>query len=151
MSKNRRQAFILQLIETRPVATQQELVDALQEAGFDVAQATVSRDLRALGLVKRQGEDGKSYYHLDEDEGLEGLVGDRWSKVYREAVILVETAGNLVVVKTLPGMANGAAAFVDRLPEPGLVGTIAGDDTIFVATKSPDAAESLRERLESLR
>lgn len=146
MSKNRRQAYIMQLVSTQEIATQEDLVAALQAEGFDVAQATISRDLRSLGLVKRADKAGHIYYHLAEN--LDDMDDDRWSKVYREAVLSVAVAGTLVVVRTLPGMAPGAAAFIDRAEEEGLVGSIAGDDTIFLATVSVEAAESLAAKLE---
>lgn len=149
MSKNRRQAYIMQLVADKEIATQEDLVAALQAEGFDVAQATVSRDLRSLGLVKRADKDGRIYYHLAEN--LEDMDDDRWSKVYREAVLSVAVAGTLVVVRTLPGMAPGAAAFIDRAEDEGLVGSIAGDDTIFLATVSVEVAERLAAELEGLR
>lgn len=149
MSKNRRQAYIMQLVSAQEIATQEDLVAALQAEGFDVAQATVSRDLRSLGLVKRADKEGRVYYHLAET--LDGMDDDRWSKVYREAVLNVAVAGTLVVVQTLPGMAPGAAAFIDRAEEDGLVGSIAGDDTIFLATVSVAAAERLASKLEGFR
>ncbi len=149
MSKNRRQAYIMQLVSSQDIATQEDLVAALQAEGFDVAQATVSRDLRSLGLVKRADNTGRTYYHLAET--LEDMDDDRWSKVYREAVMSIAVAGTLVVVRTLPGMANGAAAFIDRAENEGLVGSIAGDDTIFLATVSFEAAENLAAKLERFR
>ena len=121
---------ILDLIRTHDISTQQRLADLLRESGFRVTQATISRDIRELGLVKTVSERGKSVYALPvkTDSPLE----ERFKKILRETVLSMDSAENLIVVKTLSGCANAAGEAIDTSEYPEIVGTLAGDNTLLV-------------------
>lgn len=141
MTKTYRQAQIQKLLRSRSVTTQQDLVRQLKSAGIRASQVTLSRDLRDLGVVKTP--DG-----YKERNALQpaGAGGDTLQRVLGEFVRDIQAAGNLVVVKTLPGSAGTVAEALDIEPGLGIVGTIAGDNTIFAATNSPqDAKKTLRQ------
>ena len=140
-----RQARILQLIRERDASTQDELVLGMKAAGLDVTQATISRDIKELGIVKVMTGTGTQKYVSMERTG-EAISG-RLMKIYAESVLSVEPAMNLIVIKTMPGMAQACASALDSMRLSDLVGTIAGDDTVFVATRSNELAEQLSEVL----
>ncbi len=142
---NKRHETILEIIRAREISTQEELQAALKERGFDVTQATVSRDIRRLRLVKRLTSGGKNVYALPQPGG--GIEQQRLVRMLRDSVRTVETAQNILVIKTDAGMAMGAAAAIDGLSIIGIVGCIAGDDTIFAVLKTNEAAEEAREKL----
>ncbi|MFS8572555.1 MAG: arginine repressor [Clostridia bacterium] len=131
MSKEERQRAILRIIRERSVATQEELAGLLAEAGFDVAQATVSRDIRELRLVKVATEDG-GYRYAEPPAGPAADALGRAQRTFREFVVDVAFSGNLLVVKTLPGSAQVVAAALDELRLEGVIGTVGGDDAILV-------------------
>ena len=134
MTADRRQRHlkILELISTRPVRTQEELADALTALGWEVTQSSVSRDIAALRLVKAEGAYRRPPPRAERSDPDERRVG--------EGVLTMETAGDaLVVLHTPPGEANHVAVALDRLAWPEVLGTIAGDDTIFLAVKDPRA------------
>lgn len=148
LSKMERQDKILDIILTQQIATQEELVGALKLAGVECTQATVSRDIKELNLVKVTMADGRQkYVSMIRDQD---MMQDRVIKVFTQAAQSCETADNLVVIQTLTGMAQAAATAIDAMNLPGIVGSLAGDDTIFVATRSAAAAERLREALTPL-
>lgn len=147
-AKNPRQSRILQIVKTQDIATQGELVDALNEAGITVTQATVSRDIKELGIIKVATASGEQKYVPMAQSG-EGSSG-RFMKVFREAVISIHTADSIVVIKTLPGMAQAAASALDSMYLQSLIGTIAGDDTIFAANPSQEDALQMKEHLIAL-
>lgn len=130
---------IRKVISEKPVRTQRELADLLKPEGFDCTQATISRDVVDLGLVKSQ--DG--CYVLPEEL--------RLSRIIAEMVTTVQPACNLVVVKTLPGAAQSVCAALDDASLEGMVGTVAGDDTIMVACISFEAADHLAAQIDKLR
>ena len=136
-----RQTKILEIIESGQIDTQEELVRRLREAGFRATQATVSRDIKELSLVKTTTPDGRQVYSAFKD--VNTLYDDRVHNVFRESVIHVDSAYFLVVLHTLPAMAQGAALAIDSLEWPEIVGTIAGDDTIFVAVRQQDDVNRL--------
>lgn len=146
--KSKRQNAILEIIKDNDVETQEELIDKLSQAGFKVTQATVSRDIREMKLVKVTGEHGKYKYQVP------GKTGDEGQHVYSAAFIssvkTVECAMNIVVIKTYPGMANAVAANLDSMGSLGIVGCVAGDDTIFAATHSPEDARETAYRIKSI-
>lgn len=146
--KEKRQAKILELIRKRDVETQEELSAYLEQEGFVVTQATVSRDIRALKMTKVAGKDGKSHYAILKDAAPE--LGDKYTRVLRDAVISIDVGQNLVVVKTVPGMAMGVAAALDALAWPEILGCIAGDDTIMCACRSSDLALGVMEKLHNI-
>ncbi|MBQ4066415.1 MAG: arginine repressor [Clostridia bacterium] len=137
--KSKRQSVILSIIESNDVETQEELIDILRNEGFNVTQATVSRDIRELKLTKVTGESGKYKYVLPgvKKDG----AGRHVFSTVSGSVVSVECAMNIVVVKTYPGMASAVAAGIDSHSIEGVVGCIAGDDTIFVAVKTVEGAE----------
>ncbi|MDO4274433.1 MAG: arginine repressor [Eubacteriales bacterium] len=146
--KSARHEKIIELIHKYDVDTQEELAARLNEAGFKVTQATVSRDIRALKMTKVAGKDGKSRYAILHDEP--GSLGDKYTRVLKEALISMDVGQNLVVIKTVPGMAMGVAAALDALKWPELLGCIAGDDTIMCVARTSDQALGVVEKLRSI-
>ncbi|MDO5015727.1 MAG: arginine repressor [Eubacteriales bacterium] len=146
--KNHRQSRILQIVKNQTVGTQAELVQALRELGLEVTQATVSRDIKELGIIKVATASGDQIYVPMHQSG-EGASG-RFMKVFREAVTSIHTSDSLVIVKTLPGMAQAAASALDSMHLDNLIGSIAGDDNVFIATPSAKDAESMRDHLITL-
>lgn len=131
MRKYARQSKILELIEANEIETQEELAEFLQKTGTKVTQATVSRDIRELQLVKVATKDGK-YKYAVMDSNTEGTA-DRLIKILKNSLLSVSTAGQLIIIKTIPGAAQICASAIDNIVTDGIIGSIAGDDTIFVA------------------
>lgn len=150
MNKFERQGTILRLVGERQLATQSDVVEALRDEGLDAVQATVSRDIAQLGLVKVRGDDGRLVYALPGAADLDRL-GELTTALRRWATVL-EPTGNLVVVRTPPGHANALALAFDEAGLPEVAGCIAGDDTIFLAARDwmtgAELAEQLRHHLE---
>ncbi|HHU07007.1 MAG TPA: arginine repressor [Clostridiaceae bacterium] len=144
-SKSQRQSRILQIIRERPIETQEELVDVLRKTGMEVTQATISRDIKELGIIKVSTGEGKQKYVPMDRSG--EVASGRLMKVFSEAVIMIEVAVNFVIVKTLPGMAQAAASALDSMHLTDMLGSLAGDDTVFIATGSTDKAINLRDKL----
>ena len=136
--KQLRQRAIRDLVDQRPIRTQQELADALRERGFRTTQATISRDVAELGLVKAGREGIQAYALPPRLVEAETSGEDRLRKLLADLPVELREAGLLVVVKTLPGSAHAIAAALDRARWPEVAGSIAGDDTVFVAC--PDRA-----------
>lgn len=139
---------IIELIHQYDIDTQEELAARLNEAGFKVTQATVSRDIRALKMTKVAGKDGKSRYAILQDT--HPVLGDKYTRVLKDALISMDVGQNIVVIKTVPGMAMGVAAALDALKWPEILGSIAGDDTIMCAAKSSEQAMGVVEKLQSI-
>ena len=137
---------IIELIHQYDIDTQEELAARLNEAGFKVTQATVSRDIRALKMTKVAGKDGKSHYAILQDT--HPVLGDKYTRVLKDALISMDVGQNIVVIKTVPGMAMGVAAALDALKWPEILGSIAGDDTIMCAAKSSEQATGVVEKLQ---
>lgn len=146
--KARRQRKILEIIHRQPVGTQAELARVLRVNGFEVTQATISRDVKELGLVK--ASDGRKLRYLPPGEQPVGLTEDRMRHLFRDYVWEVEANESLVVIKTLPGAAQGVASALDYGRWGEILGTVAGDDTIFVAVKSRGQISELKRRLTGL-
>ncbi len=146
--KNARQKKILELIEKYDIDTQETLIEKLSEVGFSVTQTTVSRDIRELKLVK--GMTGRGAYKYI----VPGVRRENNTPVLNsaltEAVIKIEAARNIVVVKTFPGMANALAVCVDTLEHPHIVGSVAGDDTILLVIKDDETAKMVEEKLRTV-
>lgn len=149
LSKNERQGRILELIRSTEIGTQEDLVAQLNADGLGVTQATISRDIKELGIIKTSGSNGQQKYMPLERSGEVAAV--RLLKVFTEAVVSIDHAMNLVVLRTLPGMAQASASALDALRLSDIVGTIAGDDTIFVAARTPAAAAALVDTLNRVR
>ncbi len=145
--KNKRHEKILELIRTYNIDTQEELVQRLQESGFAVTQATVSRDIRALKLVKGISS-GKGYKYILPEKNT--VSSPHFGSALSESVIHIKNAGNLVVIKTFPGMASPVASCVDSLPNEEIVGSVAGDDAVLVVVETPEKAESLCDILQKM-
>ncbi len=146
--KKTRHNKIIEIIEQHEVLTQEELAGYLREAGFDVTQATVSRDIRELQLTKMPGENGRQkYVFLRNDTG---RFGDKYIRVLRDSLVSMDIAQNLLVIKTVSGMAMAAAAALDAMKLSQVVGCIAGDDTIFVAVRSAGDSEELIRNLHKM-
>jgi len=147
--KSARQEKILEIIERENIETQNQLMQALAREGVKSTQATLSRDIRDLHLVKELSKDGVYHYAAG---GREGLFDHdaRLKKIFREGVVDYAVAQNLIVIKTLPGLANAAASTLDTMNIPHLVGSIAGDDTVFVAMKDNAAAEFFTKEIEKM-
>ena len=150
MRKYERQGAILRLVQERKLGTQTEVADALRDVGVDTTQATVSRDIAQLGLVKVRGADGRLVYAVPGAADLDRL--SELAAAIRRWAISVTATANLVVVKTPPGYASALARAIDDAQLPDVCGTVAGDDTIFVAAREGVAggelADHLRHHLE---
>lgn len=146
--KKTRHAKIIEIIQKYDVGTQEELADRLKSAGFSVTQATVSRDIRELKLSKMATAEGSQRYVVLKQE--DGQMGDKYIRVLRDAFSDVALAQNLLVVKTVSGMAMAVAAALDAMKFPEIVGSIAGDDTIFIAARNVEEAKGLMEKIHSL-
>lgn len=146
--KKTRHAKIIEIIQKYDVETQEELADRLKSAGFSVTQATVSRDIRELKLSKVTTAGGSQKYAVMKQEA--GQIGDKYIRVLRDAFSDVALAQNLLVVKTVSGMAMAVAAALDAMKFPEIVGSIAGDDTIFIAARNVEEAQGLMEKINSL-
>ena len=147
-SKSARKDLITELIMTRKIATQEELTRLVKEAGFDATQATISRDIKELGIVKQTLQDGTTGYAITDK--FINSAPDRLLSVLSNSLTGISCAMNILVIKTLPGMAQAAASALDSLNHPEIVGTIAGDDTIFVATRSEAQAEALSNKIKEI-
>ncbi|NLP17795.1 MAG: arginine repressor [Firmicutes bacterium] len=145
--KNRRQRKILDLIASYEIETQGELAKLLQENGIEVTQATVSRDIKELGLIKVPL--GGRYCYGQAGGGVGGII-ERQQRLFRESVVKIAASENNVVIKTLVGSAQAVAAVIDGLGLPEIIGTVAGDDTIIIVASSTDMVGELVAKLESL-
>ena len=146
--KAQRQKKILEIIEKYDIDTQEALIAKLAEAGFEVTQTTASRDIRQLKLVKGMAGNG-SYKYIAPGAKRENNVPVLNSAI-TDSVSSIEAAQNIVVVKTLPGMANAVAVCIDSLDVHGLVGSVAGDDTILLVMKDNNFADELTEELKKI-
>lgn len=140
MNKKERHQIIRDLVEARNIETQEELARALQESGFNVTQATVSRDIKELMLVKVSDMRG-GYRYAFPKERSHMMSSEQLERLIRSSVISIRAGGNLVVLHTLPGTAQGVAYAIDSMKWLGVMGTVAGDDTIFVAIEQPEIAK----------
>ncbi len=146
--KKVRQDKILELVKSHEIETQEELVELLRKEGFDVTQATVSRDIRLLQLSKMPAGDGRQKYAVLENAS--EAVDEKFIRVLREGFISMDTAQNILVIKTVSGMAMAVAAALDALKFPEVVGCIAGDDTIMAAVRTVEDAGRLVRRLQNM-
>ena len=138
--KFKRQAAILEIISSNEIKTQEELSEHLRERGFNTTQATISRDIKELRLIKVASHAGGYQYSTPEQSGSATHMA-RLKNIFRECVVKVDRAQNLVVLKTLVGMANAAAAAIDAMKIKDIVGTLAGDDNILIILRTSDEAE----------
>lgn len=147
--KSARQSKILEIIAERDIETQNQLMDALQASGVGSTQATVSRDIKELRLVKELSPEGRyRYVAAGRDEVID--YEERLRKIFRESVTSYAIAQNIIVIKTLPGLAPAACSTLDNMSILNLVGTIAGDDTAFLAMKDNLSAEHFCREIEDM-
>lgn len=146
--KIERHAKIIELIHEYEIETQEELAARLNEAGYSVTQATISRDIRELNLTKVTGRNGRSHYEIIHNS--KQNLSEKYSRVLRDAFVSMDMAQNILVIKTVPGMAMGVAAALDELNWKEIVGCIAGDDTIMCAVKTVDDTLLIMERLRKI-
>lgn len=139
--KTKRHLKILEIIERKDIETQEELCACLNEEGVKTTQATVSRDIRELKLTKVPTAGGKQKYAQLREE--KAAMRDKFDRIFREGTVKLETAQNILVIKTVSGMAMAVAAALDEMDWPQIVGSIAGDDTIMCAVRSSEEAEDL--------
>lgn len=140
-----RHTKILELIDNYDIETQEELAKRLQETGFTVTQATVSRDIREMRLTKIATTKGKQKYSAI--SGTDSEIAERLIRVFKEAVIKMDYAQNMIVIKTLEGMGMAVGVALDSMQENEILGTIAGDDTVFCAVKTQQHAAAIVEKL----
>ncbi len=139
-----RQTAIKKIIEEKEIATQEELTEELKNHGFSTTQATVSRDINELGLVKIAGKTRKFKYAFDVPTP---AIGNKIANIFKESVISIDSSVNLIVIKTSEGSANGAAFFLDKLHMPEILGTISGDDTILIIAKTVENVPHIMDTL----
>lgn len=145
--KSNRHSKIIELIKTNAIGTQEELALALNAAGYNVTQATVSRDIRELNLTKLT-VDGKQRYVIIDGKG--SHMSDKFIRVLREGFIAMDMAQNILVIKTVPGMAMAVCAALDNMQWHEVVGSIAGDDTIMCAVRTVDDTVKLMEKIKNI-
>ena len=138
--KEQRQKAILKLIQEEDLEVQEELLERLHEMGFSCTQATISRDIKELHLVKERTKNGTYKYVVSLHRGRSELAG-RLQTIFRESVISFDLAQNLIVLKTMPGLANAAGPALDVMDTPNMVDSIAGDDTAVLIMRTNEAAE----------
>jgi len=143
-----RQNKILELIENNEIETQEKLASMLKEGGYEVTQATVSRDIKELQLIKILSSNGK--YKYATAMKISAAISDRFVKIFKETIKSVDFSGNIVVIKTLSGCANAAAEALDSLGLPHMVGSIAGDNTIMVVVDDPANVGQLVKELRDM-
>ena len=146
--KYKRQSKILELIGAFDIYTQDELADKLGRSGFAATQATISRDIKELKLLKIPASNGQYKYASANHE--EDKADAKFFNILNETVINIQTAKNLMVVKTYSGMANAAGAAIDAINFPEIIGTLAGDDTVLLVFSSDENAETVAQKLNKM-
>jgi len=143
-----RQNKIIELISIHEVDTQEKLAELLKNSGFEVTQATVSRDIKELQLVKTPVATGQYKYTLPEQSAKQ--TTDRFAKIFKDTTQTVAGSGNIIVLKTLTGCANASCEAIDSMEFPHILGTLAGDNTVFIVCDSPKIVPALISRFEEL-
>lgn len=146
--KVKRHAKIVEIISNYHIETQEELAERLNQQGFKVTQATVSRDIRDLKLTKVPADNGRQKYAVIQNEQMR--MSEKYIRILSDGYVSMDYAQNILVIKTVSGMAMAVAAAIDDMDFPEIVGTIAGDDTIMCALKSVDEAILLMEKLKKI-
>lgn len=147
MARSARQVKILDLIARKDIETQEELAYELQQAGLEVTQATISRDIKELGLVKvSSGGKRQKYIRENSDRN----VSSKIINIFKHAVLSIDSAMNIVVIKTVSGSGNAAGMMADRLENSDILGCVAGDDTVIIVTRSQKSALELVETLNEI-
>ncbi len=139
--KSQRQAKIMEIISNKNVETQEQLLAELQRAGFRSTQATISRDIKELRIIKELTSFGTYRYTAAADE-LGGTFSGKLNTIFRQCITSYDYARNMVVIRTLPGLASAAASAIDAMNMSVVLGTIAGDDTVFIVMRDDNAASA---------
>ena len=147
--KAQRQVKIVEIISNANVETQEQLLQALTDQGFNSTQATISRDIKELRIVKELTSLGTYRYCVPEKDA-PPAISDRLNNIFRECVISVDYAENLVVIHTLPGMANAAASALDAMRSGAVLGTLAGDDTVVIVMREGHAAAAFSGEIKAV-
>ena len=147
--KGLRHAKIKEIIEHGAIETQEDLAEALRKDGIEVTQATVSRDIKELRLIKVPAGDGRYRYAFPAEQSVV-FSQSRMERMFKDSVIAIDYSQNIVVVNTLPGTANAVASTIDSARWPEIIGTLAGDDNILVVVKPIDAAVRVIEKFQAL-
>lgn len=145
--KQKRHYRIREIIRQKPIETQEELAEELKKLGVNVTQATVSRDIKELGLIKVLKDNGRYCYA---EPHKSAVVSDKLLRMYKDSIIGINSSENLIVIKTLSGAASAAAEAIDGLNWSEIIGTIAGDNTILVVAESKKATKTLIEKFEQI-
>ena len=145
--KTKRQRKIIELITNYDIETQEEFAAKLVENGFNVTQATISRDIRELNLTKIATKGGKQKYAVQSSSDI--VSNSKYMRVLNDGIITMDTAGNILVVKTVSGMAMAVAAALDAMQIKEILGCIAGDDTIMCVVKHAEETDRVKEHIES--
>ena len=145
--KTKRQRKIIELITNYDIETQEELAAKLVENGFNVTQATISRDIRELNLTKIATKGGKQKYAVQSSSDI--VSNSKYMRVLNDGIITMDTAGNILVVKTVSGMAMAVAAALDAMQIKEILGCIAGDDTLMCVVKHAEETDRVKEHIES--
>ena len=146
--KKKRQEAMLEIIDKYELSTQDELLQKLRDFGFEATQATVSRDIKELRLVKTMGNNGQYKYAVTRTESDELI--SKFRSIFVQSVISAEYAGNTIVIRCYTGMAQAACAAFDSMQWDGLVGTLAGDDTIFALCRTEGYASQMKDAIKRL-
>ncbi len=147
--KNDRQKKILEIVERESIDTQELLQQRLQEQGIKCTQATISRDIKELHLIKEPEGQGR-YRYTASSQRSRLNVADKLRNIFRESIVSIDYAQNMVVIKTMAGLANAAAAALDGMNIPYMVGTLAGDDTAFLVMKDTESARKFCEDIHEI-
>ena len=147
--KNDRQSRILEIIEREPIDTQEQLQQRLLEQGITCTQATISRDIKQLHLIKEPMGQGKYRYAVSVQRNRLN-VADKLRTIFRESIISIDYAQNIVVIKTMAGLANAAAAALDSMNIPYMVGSLAGDDTAMLVMRDTESARSFCDEIHEM-
>lgn len=148
--KSKRQAEILRIITEQNIETQEEMLENLRKCGIRATQATISRDIKELNLIKQPADSGVYRYVVAADQPARRAFAGRLQNIFKEGVTSCDVAQNIVVVKTMPGLAPAAGAALDGMEINGLVGSLAGDDTAILIMRSSQMAEALCHDIESM-
>ena len=148
MARSSRQSKILEIIKAKEIETQDDLVRELRALNFDITQATISRDIKELGLIKIMTDDKRyKYAYVDSSEQ---QVSGKYMGIYKEAIISIKSAQNLVVIKTLKGVANAISSFVDKLNMKNVLGTTYGDETVMVICSDSAEANDVCDKISEM-
>ena len=147
--KSQRQAKIMEIISTRNIETQEQLLDALRKEGFRGTQATISRDIKELRIVKELTNLG-TYRYTTSTKEMAGSFSTRLNTIFRECVVGFDYAQNIIVIRTLPGLASAAGSAIDAMNTSSIVGSLAGDDTVMVIMRDNHAAAIFCGEIKSL-